>query len=65
MKLSFGDATYIIGKAASLSKDDTKKLKENIVAEGIEAASTIAADYLQMLLNPTDAEASGDDSGEE
>lgn len=64
MKLSFGDAAYIIGKAANLTKDETKKLKENIVADGIESAAGIAADYLQMLLNPEDTDSEGESSGE-
>lgn len=65
MKLSFTDAAFIIGKAAGLSKDEQKKLKENIVAEGIEAASGVAADYLQMLLNPEGVQSEGESSGEE
>lgn len=65
MKLSFTDAAFIIGKAANLSKDEQKRLKENIVAEGIESASGIAADYLQMLLNPEGNEDEGESSGEE
>jgi membrane protease subunit (stomatin/prohibitin family) len=65
MKLSFTDAAFIIGKAANLSKDAQKQLKENIVSEGIEAVSGIAADYLQMLLNPDGApEDDGEPSGE-
>lgn len=65
MKLSFQDAAFIIGAAAGLSKDAKKTLKENIMLEGIENAAHIAADYLQMLLNPEGVQASeGDESGE-
>lgn len=66
VKLSFQDAAFILGKAAGLGKDALKELKENIVVDGIESASGIAADYLQMLINPDRAElnAEGDDSGE-
>lgn len=65
IKLSFQDAAFIIGKAAGLAKDDQKRLKENIMMEGIEATSTIAAEYLEMLLNPEKVEvAEGESSGE-
>lgn len=64
MSLSFSHAAFIIGKAANLSKDEQKKLKENCVFEGIENVSGIAADYLQMLLNPEGTDEEVESSGE-
>lgn len=66
MKLSFTDATFILSKAANLNKEQTKELKNNIVAEGIESATTYAAEYISMLINPEGQETEEDDEpGEE
>ncbi|MEM1142726.1 MAG: hypothetical protein AAGI88_09090 [Pseudomonadota bacterium] len=66
VKLSFQDAAYILSKAASLKGEDVKRLKQDILVDGVQAAAEHAADYLQMLINPEEAEAEeGDASGEE
>lgn len=70
IKLSFSDAVFIVAKAARLDKPATKQLKENVLFEGIEAVSTIAAEYIAMLLDPegkSDRSGGGDEveSGED
>ena len=68
IKLSFSHAAFIISKGANLNKDETKKLKADIMKAGIETGAVIASDYLGMLLNPDGVEIDPDeegDSGEE
>jgi len=61
MQISFSNATFIIAKGANLNKDQQKQLKTDIVADGIEAAATIAAEYIAMLMNPNAEEESEDE----
>ena len=53
-------------KAARLDKPATKQLKEDVLCEGVEAVSTIAAEYIAMLLDPEGRSdrSGGDDEGE-
>jgi len=67
MKLSFGDAVYIIQKAAGItSKDEVKALKNNILMGGVEAAASAAAEYIGLLINPDQSEPEeGEEEGEQ
>jgi len=62
--VSVGAISFILGKAAGLDKTGIEVLKERIISHGLADSSEIAADYLNMLLNPNGEEASEDSSGE-
>ena len=67
MKLGWGDAVFIIGKAAGLDKSRVEQLKERVIDEGLENVATIAAEYLGMIINPNGdqgADDSDDGTGE-
>lgn len=65
-KMAFGAAAVILGAGAGLTtKESMARLKKDIAGEGVEKATTCAADFLTMILNPSDAESEGESEGEE
>jgi len=62
MKMNLGVAAFIISQAADLNKDQSRKLKGQLVQEGLQSAMTISAEYLAMVINPNDDE--DDEDGE-
>ena len=63
MSLGWGDAVFILSKAAGLDKARTEQMKEHAIVEGLESLATMAAEYLGMVINPEGAK-EGDESGE-
>jgi len=63
MKLGWGDAVFILAKAAGLNKQDAEKLKEHVLLEGLESAATMAAEYLGMVISPSSEDASDEGEG--
>ena len=67
MKINLQDSAFIISHAASLNKEQSKKLKQHLSKVGMEQAAVIATDYLGMVLNPNGEpdDEDEDESGED